>query len=187
MKILLLFFISAVLAIVFIYFIPLRISLKEKNLVTVSTLLIGTFGVILSFIAAAWQAELIMLLLAVTAGYIIVSRSAGKNSAQVTDQLGENAGMDLNPEINGADQQGTFQKGTMIIPPERKVFPDKQEIELEEDISFLEERNKIHIDKLPLTNFDEIPVINFDIKDNLNEEDWINEVENQEMYAVSQS
>lgn len=189
MNSLLLLLISAVLAIVFINIIPLGLNRKEKNIVAGSSFLIGTFGMTFSLIAAPWQAVLIMLLLASSVGYIMVSRSAGISPVKGTIRVNEN--LSRNPFESGKTQETTTQQENMILTPAGEIslnaFPNNQVLDFEEDISFLEERNKIHTDKLPKTDFDDLPVININNNDDFNKENWINEVEKHEMYATSQS
>ncbi|MEH7886774.1 hypothetical protein V7654_20935 [Bacillus sp. JJ1609] len=186
MKSLLLLLISAVLAMVLIKYIPLGLNRIEKIIVTVSSFLIGTFGLIFSMIAAPWHALLIMVLLASSIGYIMVNLSVGFAPEKGPVRLNVNDRFNRNSIESDLPYETATQQRSMIITQAdeivQKFFPNHQVIDLEEDISFLEERNK-----LPLTDFDDIPVINFDTKNDMNDEKWINEVEEHDMYATSQS
>jgi hypothetical protein len=186
MKSLLLLLISAVLAMVLIKCVPFGLTRKEKIIVTVSSFLIGTFGWIFSLITAPLHALLIMILLAFSVGYSMVSHSVvfapvkGPVRLMVNDRLSWNSiEIDIPPETPTKESSMSITQADEIVP---KVFPNHQEMGLEDDISFLEERNK-----LPLTDFDDIPIINFDNKKDLKDDKWIREVEEQEMYATSQS
>ncbi|MGA9228427.1 MAG: hypothetical protein WB217_18900 [Mesobacillus sp.] len=186
MKSLLLLLISTILAMVLIKHIPLGLHRKEKIIVTVTSFLIGTFGLIFSFIASPWHALFIMVLLASSVGYIMVSRSVGIAPVKGPARLNVNDRLHRNSIENDILPEPTTQQSSMIITQVAeivpKVFPNHQEMDLEEDISFLEERNK-----LQLTDLDDIPANNIDNKNDLNDEKWINEVEEHEMYATSQS
>lgn len=184
MKSLLLLLISAVLALVSIKYISLGLNRKEKIIVTVSSFLIGTFGLFFSLIAPPWQALLIIILLASSVGYLLGSRSVGIVTVKGSERLNVNDRLnrdsierDTTPEI-ATQQRSLISNQTEEIVP--KLLSNHHVIDLEEDISFLEERNK-----LPLTDFDDIPVIHFDSQKDLNGEKWINEVEEQEIYATS--
>jgi len=186
MKSLLLLLISAVLALVSIKYISLGLNRKEKIIVTVSSFLIGIFGLLVGLIAPPWQAVLIMVLLASSVGYIMVSRSVGIVTVKGPVEIHVNARLDRNsiesdtsPEIAAQQRSQTSTQADDIVP---KVPPNHLIIDSEEDISFLEERKK-----LPLTDFDDLPVIHFDHQKDLNDEKWINEVEEHEMYIPSQS
>ncbi|MEH7442345.1 hypothetical protein V7201_08480 [Bacillus sp. JJ1122] len=185
MKSLLFLLISAVLALVSIKYISLGLNGKEKIIVTVSSFLIGTFGLVFSLIAPPWQALLIMVLLASSVGYIMVSRSVGIGTVKGPIQLNVNDKLDQNSIVSDASSElASHQRSQIssqadeIVP---KVLANHYVTDLEEDISFLEERSK-----LPLNEFDDIPVIHFDNQKDLNDEKWINEVDEHEMYATSQ-
>ncbi|WP_423407550.1 hypothetical protein AABM38_17560 [Heyndrickxia sp. MSNUG] len=186
MKSLLLLLISAVLALVWIKYISLGLNRKEKIIVILSSFLIGSFGLVFCLIAPPWQALIIMVLLAFSVGYIMVSRSVGIVTVKGSEQLNVNDNLDRNTIESDNSSEIATQQGSLIRSHEDeivpKVLPNLQVIDLEEDISFLEERNK-----LPLTDFDDIPVINFESQKDFNDEKWINEVEEHEMYATSQS
>jgi hypothetical protein len=173
MSSLLLLFISAVLAIVFINIIPMGLKKKEKIIISIGAPFIGSLGLLFSLAAALWQSVLIMTLLAAGLGYVIVTRTMieGKESF-FNEPLNREKNVKVS-KIEGESPFAVIQKDqvsmeTSILPSVHaalpNVIPSKQEIlNIEDDISFLDDRNnQIQHKELEFAELNVIPVINFE-------------------------
>jgi hypothetical protein len=180
---LLLLFISAVIAMVFINIIPMGLKKTEKIIISVGAPFIGSLGLLFSIFAAVWQSVLIMLLLAAALGYIIVTltKIEGKESL-----FNGPLDQEINVKVSKNEPENPFaliQKDrapteTSILPSVHVTLPNaipfKQDVlNIEDDISFLDARNnQIQHEELELDELNVIPVINFeDLNDGGNEKE----------------
>lgn len=157
---LLLIILSAVLSAVLINIIPFGLEKRQKKVISIIAPVIGSLGLALSLIASPWESVLVMLLLAISAGYVLISRrtenleSVGAISKVMdTDYLSK---MDIQHDLpKSADQDDSSAE----VPYSNAVSPAQQEIRMAEDISFLEVRINPEFE---MSELEVIPVLNFE-------------------------
>lgn len=172
MSSLILLIISAVLSIVFINFIPMGLKKKEKAIISAAVPCISSLGLLFSLYAAIWQAVLIMALLAVSVGYVIVTRSADKDIEKFDPYTRNQV---ENVKQGSLESEKTLAHKEQVSAIEEREIPlvntslanaipfNQDNRTIEDDISFLEERSKDkQDDEFGLEQLDVIPVLNFE-------------------------
>jgi hypothetical protein len=188
---------SIVLTVFFIYVIPLGLAKKEKNLIAVSASLIGSLSLFAYSLASLWQVLLVMVLLATSVGYIIVNRFSSMNSpVPLINRLNDRSLQGKNYIQNSIDMSSLqedealhdeFDQPFIEVSSVTNVFPseDVKEFDFleEEDISFLEDRNRMKTPDLEIHSEKELTGINYDDMDYFEEQSWADEPEKQKVLA----
>lgn len=180
----LLFFLAAiVLTGISVYAIPLGLTRKEKNLIALSSTLIGAFGLISVAVAHLWQVLLLMLLLAVCSGYIIVNRfTVANTSIPLIEHLNEHNNQYLS---EGRLSKTQFNKDEELEsidihpkPHTIEINEEEPRILIDDDISFLDDRNSMDIPAIEWSQSDH-NLANPDTID----ENWVIETNQEKVYA----
>jgi hypothetical protein len=183
--------ISIVLTFVAIFVVPSGLAKKEKLILAFSASGIGTIGLISAFVAELWQVMAIMLLLASSTGYIIVNRFTNANASVPLKER-----LYTNREFEGYEAAETIsllKKGMedeFVLQP-IPVQPSQNIANIEEpqplyevDISFLEDRNRLHIESPE----NSAGVYNIDTSESFEIDRWmVEETEPEKVYAGSHS
>ena len=149
---LILLFLSAVLSVVLIIFIPFDLENRQKKLISVAAPVIGSLGLAFSFIASLWQSVLVMVLLAASVGYAMISRATENFETERTGYVSE---MDVHPCLpTSVDQDENNNPSLNKISFSNVVSSKEEEIRIVEDISFLEARNNREFEVIPVLNFE---------------------------------
>lgn len=180
----LIFFLAAiVLTGISVYVIPLGFTRKEKNVIALSSALIGTLGLISISVVHLWQVLLLMLLLAVCSGYIIVNRLTVVNtSIPLIERLHEHN----NPSLSeGRSPKSQLEKEVDLesfdIQPKLNTLEFREEeprILFDDDISFLDDRNSIDIPAVEWNQSSHILA-----NPEANDENWVIETDQEKVYA----
>ncbi|MGV2938047.1 hypothetical protein AB5I83_00535 [Mesobacillus sp. LC4] len=170
--------ISIVLTGILIYAVPMGLTRKEKNIAIVGSVLFGSFGLVSVNFVGLWQVLLVIVLLGMSAGYIIVSRlSVTKVPVKLNERLHsnvDNESLDLYGKVsNFVDEKD--HSAIEVLPANNKNHETLNEIQpsFDEDTSFLDERNGVHIPQVEWVN----PAPNMEL------EDWMVEPEKEKAYA----
>lgn len=161
MVILILLILSSVLSVILIHFIPFGLEIRQKKLISVAVPVIGSLGIAFSFIATPWQSMLVIILLAASAGYGMITRATDipgieEGSTRVMDE-GDLSKLDVNNHLQKTGEQAD-NIDLNEIPISNTL--NSKEIHIAEDISFLEVRNNT---KFELNDLEVIPVLNFEV------------------------
>ncbi|MEW8969090.1 MAG: hypothetical protein AB2411_00625, partial [Mesobacillus sp.] len=151
---------------------------KEKNIAIVMSVVFGSLGLVFVNFVGLWQVLLVIVLLGASAGYIIVSRLAiTKVPVKLTERLHsnvDNESFDLYGR--GSNSDGKIELSAIEVLPVRNKNQGTSnglQPSFDEDTSFLDERNEIHIPNVEWVN----PAAN------MNLEDWMVEPEKEKAYA----
>ncbi|MBT2636346.1 hypothetical protein [Bacillus sp. ISL-39] len=161
MVILILLILSSVLSVILIHFIPFGLEIRQKKLISVAAPVIGSLGIAFSFIATPWQSMLVIILLAASAGYGMITRVTETGIEEGRPRVAETG--DLSKLDVDNHLQKTVNQGENIdlneIPVSNTLNSKQEEIHIAEDISFLEVRNN---QTFELSDLEVIPVLNFE-------------------------
>lgn len=155
---LLLLFLSGVLSVVLINIIPFGLGKIQKKVISITAPVIGSLGLAFSLIASTWQSVLVMSLLAVSAGYVLISRTTENLEFEEAISRGIDTGYlpkagvhhELPKSVDQDDKPSLKE-----VPYSNVVSPAKQA----EDISFLELRNNSEFE---MSELEVIPLLNFE-------------------------
>ncbi|UYZ20937.1 hypothetical protein [Mesobacillus jeotgali] len=160
MVILIFLILSSVLSVILIHFIPFGLEIRQKKLISVAVPVIGSLGIAFSFIATPWQSMLVIILLAASAGYGIITRATGiPRIEERTPRVMDSVDLSKSEVDNHLQETGDQAENIDLneIPVSNTL--NSKEIHIAEDISFLEVRNNT---KFELTDIEVIPVLNFE-------------------------
>jgi hypothetical protein len=180
--------ISIVLTFVVIFVVPSGLAKKEKLILAFSASGIGIIGLISAFVAELWQVIAIMLLLAISTGYIIVNRFTNANApVPLKERLYNNRELDgyEHAVIPNNEIEDEFVLQPISVKPSPHIANIEEPQPLyEEDISFLEDRNRLHNDS-PESN---AGVYNIDTTESYENDHWmVEESEPEKVFAGSHS
>lgn len=177
--------------------LPLGFNKKEKIALMVASTFIGLFGLVSIYIAPLWQVMLMMAGLAAAVGYMTVNHFL---KAEDVTPLGQPftdnpKDVELVEDITNFKevQQKEIDANTAVelIPIASAIGENNVAkepfIDIEEDISFLEARNRFLTESMGMDVDGELPVFSFDSGTHLHVEDEINEPEQQRVIASSHS
>lgn len=152
---LILLILSAVLSVLLINYIPFGLEKRQKKLISLAAPIISCIGLAFNVIAAPWQSGLVMILLAGSVSYVLITRAT------------EIPGIVDNPVDAGylpSDGKDHLQKPNDQVEDrdlnEIQISrTNQEETQLAEDISFLEVRNN---EEFEWSQLEVIPVLNFE-------------------------
>lgn len=161
---LLLLFLSTVLSAVLIYIIPFGLEKRQKKLIAVTAPAVGSLGLAFSLIVSPWQSLLVMVLMAVSTGYLITSRTKATLESEGAISRVMDTGIlsefDVRHDLpKSIDNDENIDSALKEIPFSNAVPSIEEEIRMAEDISFLEARNN---QEFELSELEVIPVLNFE-------------------------
>ncbi|ESU30780.1 hypothetical protein G3A_20360 [Bacillus sp. 17376] len=161
---LLLLFLSTVLSASLIFAIPFGLEKRQKKLIAVTAPAVGSLGLAFSLIVPHWQSLLVMVLMAVLAGCVIISRTTATLESdgaisRVMD-TGDLSEFDIYHDLpKSIDEHENIDSALKEISLSNAVSSKEEDIRIAEDISFLEPRNN---QEFELSELEIIPVLNLE-------------------------
>lgn len=161
---LLLLFLSTVLSAGLIFIIPFGLEKRQKKEIVVTAPVVGSLGLAFSLIVSPWQSLLVMVLIAVSAGYVITSRTTvnleSVGSISRVMDTGDLTKLDVHQDLQKSmEKDENFDPALNERHLEKAVSSKEEEIRMIEDTSFLETRNNREFE---LSELEVIPMLNFE-------------------------
>ncbi|MBS8265085.1 hypothetical protein DYI25_11585 [Mesobacillus boroniphilus] len=183
--------ISIVITFIVIFVVPLGLIKKEKMILAFSASVIGIMGLISVFIIELWQVMALMLLLAISTGYIFVNRFTSANElVPLAERVHSNRESEEYEEsetksLPKKEMENEFVLRPITVRPAKNITNIEEAQPLyEEDISFLEDRNRLHND-IPETN---AGVYHIGTSESFEDDRWmVEEYEPKKIYAGTHS